>query len=68
MMCCAMYRMKETELMEEQVITITVRTRGEKCRMTDEQIREWYESHVKGLFNAEYGDPKITVEVKRNEE
>ena len=53
--------------MEEQVITITVRTRGEKCRLSDEQIREWYESHVAELLNPEYGTPEITVEVRRSE-
>lgn len=53
--------------MEEQIITITVRTRGEKCRMSDEQIKEWYESHVRGLFNTEYGTPEVTVQVQRSE-
>ena len=53
--------------MEEQIVTITVKTRGEKCKMTDEQIREWYESHVLELFNPAYGTPEITVDVKRNE-
>lgn len=51
--------------MEEQTITIVVKTQGEKCEMTDEQIREWYETNIRGLFNLAYGTPEITVDVKR---
>ena len=51
--------------MEEQLITITVRTKGEPCEMTDSEIRQWYETHVAGLFNPAYGAPEITVTVKR---
>lgn len=32
--------------MEEQLITITIKTSGDKCVMTDDQIKEWYESSV----------------------
>jgi len=53
--------------MEEQIVTITVKTRGEKCEMTDEQIRAWYESHVAKLFDPAYGTPEIKVELKRIE-
>ena len=51
--------------MEEQIITITVKTKGDVCEMSDAEIREWYESHVAGLFNPAYGTPEITVDVKR---
>jgi len=51
--------------MEEQIITITVKTSGDICEMSDEEIREWYESNVAKLFNPEYGTPEITVDVKR---
>ena len=51
--------------MEKQIITITVKTEGEKCIMTDSEIREWYETHIAGLFNPEYGTPEITVDVVR---
>ena len=37
--------------MEEQIITITVKTKGEKCEMSDKEIRRWYETHVAGLFD-----------------
>ena len=53
--------------MEEQIVTITVKTKGEKCEMTDEQIRAWYESHVAKLFDPAYGTPEIKVELKRIE-
>ena len=51
--------------MEEQTITITVKTKGEECVMTDEEIREWYKNNVEKLFCKEYGTPEITVCVKR---
>ena len=51
--------------MEKQVITITVKTEGENCEMSDREIREWYESHVASLFNPEFGTPEITVELER---
>ena len=52
---------------EEQIITITVKTEGEKCEMTDEQIREWYETNVAKLFDPAYGTPRIDVKVERVE-
>ncbi len=51
--------------MEKQTITIQIQTEGETCQMSDEEIRAWYQTKVAGLFNPEYGTPKITVEVKR---
>ena len=51
--------------MEEQIITITVKTKGDVCVMSDEEIREWYATNVAKLFNPEYGTPEITVDVKR---
>jgi len=53
--------------MEEQIITITVRTKGEKCEMSDAEIREWYETNVAKLFNPEYGTPEISVNVLRKD-
>ena len=41
--------------MEEQLVTVTIRTCGEKCVMTDGQIREWYESHVRELYGDHGG-------------
>jgi hypothetical protein len=51
--------------MEEQTITIIIKTQGEKCEMTNEQIREWYETNIRGLFNPAYGTPEITIDVER---
>ena len=53
--------------MEEQIVTITVKTKGEKCEMSDGEIRDWYASHVAKLFNPAYGTPEITVELERIE-
>ena len=53
------------EQMEEQIITITVKTKGDICVMSDEEIREWYETSIAKLFNPEYGTPEIAVDVKR---
>ncbi len=51
--------------MEEQIITITIRTKGETCEMSDDAIREWYEQHVAALFDPRYGTPAIQVDVQR---
>ncbi len=51
--------------MEEQIITITVKTRGEICELSDSEIKEWYETNVAKLFDPAYGTPEITVKVKR---
>ncbi len=53
--------------MEEQVITIKVVTKGEKCEMTDEEIINWYRTHIAGLFNPEYGTPEIEIMLTRTE-
>ena len=53
--------------MEEQIITIQIKTKGEICEMSDEEIKAWYESHVAGLFNPDYGTPEISVCVKREQ-
>ncbi len=51
--------------MEEQLIVVTIRTAGEKCEMSDEEIKRWYETRIAGLFNPDYGSPDIKVELKR---
>ncbi|MBQ2117735.1 MAG: hypothetical protein II192_01615 [Clostridia bacterium] len=53
--------------MEKQVITITVKTEGERCELSDAEIRAWYETNVAKLFDPAYGTPEITVEVRRTE-
>ena len=57
---------EDTE-MEEQIVTVKIRTKGEKCVMTDSEIRQWYGEKIAGLFNPEYGTPEITVSVERRE-
>ena len=52
--------------MEEQIITITVRTKGEPCELTDEQIRAWYADKLAALFDPQWGAPEITVELERS--
>lgn len=51
--------------MEEQIITIEIKTKGDICEMSTEEIKKWYETNVLKLFNQEYGRPEITVDVKR---
>jgi hypothetical protein len=53
--------------MEEQKITVTIKTRGEKCEMTDAEIEKWYLDNIAKLFNPEYGTPVIEVKVERKE-
>ena len=52
---------------EEQIVTITVRTKGEKCEMNDAEIKAWYEENVAKLFNPAYGTPEISVALTRIE-
>ena len=51
--------------MEKQIINIQVTTKGEKCEMTSEEIKAWYEEKIASLFNKKYGTPKIEVDVER---
>lgn len=51
--------------MEEQIITIKIKTNGDVCEMSTKEIKKWYESNISKLFNPEYGKPEITVDVKR---
>lgn len=51
--------------MEQQVITVTVTTRGERCESGDLEIREWYRSRMEALFDPTYGTPAISVAVER---
>ena len=55
------------ESMEEQIITITVRTCGEPCGLSDAEIKDWYENRITALFDPKWGTPEITVDVKRNQ-
>ena len=54
--------------MEQQTIVVTIKTKGEKCEMSDSQIKAWYETQIASLFNPAYGTPEIAVEVKREEQ
>ena len=53
--------------MEEQFITIRIKTAGEKCQLTDEEIRQWYYAAMRNALNPACGTPEITVEVERKE-
>ena len=58
---------REEYKMEEQIVTVKIRTKGEKCEMTDDEIKEWYASHVAKLFDPAYGTPEIEVKLERIE-
>lgn len=51
--------------MEEQIVKITIKTKGEECQMNDAEIKAWYEKKVASLFNPAYGTPEIKVELER---
>lgn len=51
--------------MEEQIVKITIKTKGEECEMNDAEIKAWYKEKVLGLFNPAYGTPEIKVELER---
>lgn len=52
---------------EEQIITVTVKTKGEKCEMSDGEIVEWYKKSIAGLFDPAYGTPEIEVKLTRKD-
>ena len=53
------------ERMEEQIITITVKTQGDPCDLSDAEIKAWYAERVASLFDSKWGTPEITVDVAR---
>ena len=55
------------ERMEEQIITVTIRTKGDPCKLSDAEIKDWYENRIAALFDPKWGTPEITVDVKRNQ-
>ena len=58
-------RTKEEKPMEEQIITITVVTKGDPCELSDAEIKAWYAKQIAGLFDSKWGTPEITVELER---
>lgn len=51
--------------MEEQTVTITVKSRGERCELTDEELKAWYEQKIAAFFDPKLGMPEINVDVER---
>ena len=51
--------------MEEQIVKITIQTKGEECQMSDAEIKAWYKEKIASLFNPAYGTPEINVELER---
>ena len=51
--------------MEEQIITVETRTKGEKCGMTGAEIPEWYKAHILGLPDTKYGTTEVRIRLKR---
>lgn len=58
---------REGNEMEEQIVTVKIKTKGEKCEMSDAEIRDWYASHIAKLFDPAYGTPEIEVKLERIE-
>lgn len=53
--------------MERQIIDIKIVTEGEKCEMTTDEIKSWYEKNITALFNKDFGEPVVEVKVERVE-
>lgn len=53
--------------MEQQTVTVTIRTRGEKCELTDEQIKDWYRERIEGLLDPNIGGYEVSVSLERKE-
>jgi hypothetical protein len=58
-------RNRRTPSIENRTVTITAVTEGENCEMQDQEILDWYQSHVASLFDPRFGTPKITVSLER---
>ena len=56
---------KGEKIMEKQVVTITIKTEGDVCQMSDAEIKDWYKEKVASLFNPDYGTPEIDVTLER---
>lgn len=56
---------RKGDSMEEQIITITIKSRGETCEMTAAELKAWYERKVAAFFDPKLGMPEITVDVER---
>ncbi|MBR0508281.1 MAG: hypothetical protein IJJ86_06690 [Clostridia bacterium] len=56
---------KESLPAEEQTVTVTVRSKGEPCALSDAQIQAWYAERIAALFDPKWGAPEITVSVER---
>ena len=37
--------------METQIVTISVKTQGEVCELSTEEIKDWYKTNIAKLFN-----------------
>jgi len=59
--------MRKGSFMEEQVITVTIKTKGDTCVLSNEEIAKWYKDNIAKLFNKEFGTPEIEVDVKKIE-
>ncbi len=56
---------KKGAKMEEQIIKITVKTKGEPCELSDKALKGWYEERIAALFDPKWGRPEITVDLER---
>ncbi len=52
---------------EKITATVTIVTQGEPCELDEAALKEWYLTHIAGLFDPAYGTPEITVEVSRED-
>ena len=50
---------------EEQTVSVTIRTRGEACEMTDEEIAEWYRNAIDSLLDPHIGEHEVSVRLTR---
>lgn len=55
----------DTSSFEQQTVTVTVRTWGEPCDLTDEQIAKWYRERIESLLDPDIGKHEVSVSVER---
>lgn len=56
---------KDACMFEQQTVTVTIRTWGKACELSDEQIATWYRDGIESLLDPNIGSHEITVSVER---
>ena len=57
----------DNPLMEEQTVTVTIRTLGEPCELSDAEILTWYRDRIEALLDPAIGTHSVDVALSRRQ-